>query len=268
MHTFFKHSLPVLLALLLGATAPARAGLVLADWQFAESAATTLNNTVNSGAGLNGPGSSWNVAITGVGSDGAGQLLLANDGKGGSGTRSAYADFGPAFDQISSGTLSLLVRLGSWGGAPAGAGQSIWFDFIEGNDFLGAGMELAADGAGFHLGGRIDPFGDGGALAGGASFTSAAPLTLRLDLHLDTLRYGLGYDAGAGFVSLGVAYMDSLTEGINSLRLGSAGDFSANPLALDRLWVEWEATSVPEPASPALLLAGLLAAACLRRRSA
>lgn len=247
--------------------AAATAAPVIADWRFSESAGTTLNQTVNEGIGLNGPGGTWGLALTGSAATGAGQFSIGNDGRGGSGTRSAYADLGPNFDSISTGTLSLYATIASWN--PAQAGSRFSLGFIEGNSFGTALFSLSATAGGFSLGGEVDAFGDGSALAGIGSLAGANALTLRLDLDLDALMYSVAYDLGSGFTSLGSASVDSLTLGVNSLWLGVDGDFSAAPLLLDRIWLtQGDVTSaVPEPATAWLVLSALLVLAAGRRRA-
>lgn len=276
MHSISHTIGRTLAALLLAAAMPlAQARVILADWTFSDAVGTTLNHTLNTGAGLNGPGSSCSVAITGVQASGDGTLVVGNvgkdgndgnDGKGGSGTRSDYADFGPAFDQLGSGTVSLFARLSSWHTALPARQQSISFGFIEGIDFLTAGMRLRAGQGGFALDGQVDDGGDGEAITGAGGVTVVEALILRLQLNLDLHRYALGYDAGNGFITLGNAAIDSATAGVNSLRFGSAGDFSSNPLHIDRIWlVQEDAVPLPEPVT-ALLLAGVAALLLARRR--
>ncbi|MCV2419718.1 hypothetical protein [Paucibacter sp. DJ2R-2] len=247
--------------------AAATAAPVIADWRFAEVAGSTLNQTVNEGSGLNGPGSTWGLALTGSATNGAGQLSIGNDGKGGSGTRSAYADFGPNFDSISTGTLSLYASIANWSSASPGSRFSL--GFIEGNDFNTAAFSLSATAGGFNLGGGVDAFGDGSVLASTANLAAVSALTLRLDLDLDALMYSVAYDLGSGFTSLGSASVDSLTQGVNSLWLGVEGDFSSAPLLLDRIWVTPGKTvaAVPEPGSAWLVLSTLLLLAVMRRRA-
>ncbi len=267
---FSKQLILPLLTLLLATAMPvATAGTVLADWNFSETAGTGMNNTLNSGAGVGGPGGTWNVAITSVHTSGAGTLVVGNDGKGGSGTRSGYADLGPDFAQLTSGTVSLFARLSDWSSVP-GAGQSLSLGLIEGNDFLTAGVRFHAGADGFALEGLVDDSGNGGALGGAGQFASFVPLTIRMQLDLDLQRYALADDTGAGFMSLGSAAIDSFTGGVNSLRFGSAGDFSGNALHIDRIWlVQEDPLAVPEPAGATLFgaaLAALLLTRARRRR--
>lgn len=233
---------------------------IIADWEFDGPAGQTLNQAANTGSQPFGPGTAWNVAITGLATDGNGALRLANDGKGGSGTRSAYADFGPDFDSIASGRLSLFARLGAWQ-LPAEGELGFSLGFIEGSSFGTAGWRLSADAGGFRLAGTVDPWGDGSAVAPGLLAGGWTTLTLRLDLRLDTRAYQLGYDTGAGLQWLGGGQADSLTAGVNSLLLGVDGDFGAAPLLLDRVWVGLNEPlpAVPEPAALLLMLAGLAA---------
>ncbi|TDP61271.1 cyanophycinase [Roseateles toxinivorans] len=240
--------------LLLGTALHAQA--LVADWQFDEVAGSTLNTSVNSG-----PGSTWNLALTGSASNGLGQFSIGNDGRGGSGTRSTYADFASDFTAISYGTLRLSAHFSAWN--PSSAGSSFTLGFIEGNDFSTAQFSLAAAlGGGFALSGAVDPFGDGKPLAQIASFASFSPLTVYLDLDLDAHSYSLAYDLGLGFTRLGSASVDSLTSGVNSLRLAVAGDFSAAPLLLDSISV----SAVPEPATWLLMIAALPLLGWQRRR--
>ncbi|CAN5177411.1 hypothetical protein BH11PSE10_BH11PSE10_11130 [soil metagenome] len=258
-----KTILKVLAALLLsGAAHLAQASAItVADWQFNERAGTSLNNTANSGSGLDGlsgPGSSWNVGITGLASNGTGGLNIGNDGKGGSGTRSAYADFSPDFAQISSGILSVFTTFSAWSlpSQPA----SFTMAFIEGDSFSTAQFGLFSSAGGYSLGGSVDPDGDGGDLITAALFDRFQPLTVRLDVDLDRHDYGLAFDTGSGFVSIGHAAIDSSTAGLNSLRFGVNGNFGSNALAIDRIWVmakETPTAAVPEPASALLLLTAL-----------
>lgn len=245
----------------------ANAAPAIADWQFSEAAGSTLNQAVNAGTGLNGAGGSWGLALTGSAANGLGQFSIGNDGKGGSGTRSAYADFGPNFDSITTGTLSLYASIASW--SPAQAGTRFSLGFIEGNDFGTASFSLAATAGGFTLAGAVDALGDGSALPSMANLAAVSALTLRLDLNLDALMYSVAYDLGSGFTSLGSGSVDSLTQGVNSLWLGVQGDYSNAPLLLDRIWlVQGDAVSaVPEPASAWLVLNALLVLAALRRRA-
>jgi len=260
MHKTF---LKVLSALLLSASAhlAQASAITVADWQFNERAGTTLNNTANTGSGISdisGPGSSWNVGITGLSTNGSGRLNIGNDGKGGSGTRSAYADFSPDFAQISSGILSVFTTFSAWSLPSQPLGFSM--AFIEGNSFSSAQFGLFASASGYSLGGAVDPAGDGSDLITTALFASFQPLTVRLDVDLDHDDYGLAFDVGSGFVSVGRAAIDSATAGINSLRLGLNGDFGRNTLAIERIWVTATPTptaTVPEPASALLLLTAL-----------
>lgn len=260
-----KNTLLTLLAMSL--CAAASAAPVIADWRFAESAGTTLNQTVNEGTGLNGPGGTWGLALTGSATTGAGQFSIGNDGKGGSGTRSAYADFGPNFDSISTGTLSLYASIASWN--PARPGSRFSLGFIEGNDFSTASFSLSATAGGFSLSGGVDAFGDGSVLASTANLAAVSALTLRLDLDLDALMYSVAYDLGSGFTSLGSASVDSLTLGVNSLWLGVEGDFTSAPLLLDRIWLTPgdAVAAVPEPATAWLVLSALLVLVAVRRRA-
>jgi hypothetical protein len=265
-----------LLALALGSAATAQT--TIADWTFSEAAATTLNNTANSGTGVDGAGSAWDVAIAGLATDGAGLLAVRNAGLGGSGTRSAYADFGPyPGGTVSSGLLSLYTTFAGWSFAsPGSATPSFTLAFIEGNSFSTAEFSFAVNSQGLTLGASVDAFGDGTPLGASANFglLGSSPLTVRLDVNLDTLNYGLSYDAGAGFVSLGSAPVDSFTAGVNSLRLSVSGDYTLggrtdSGLQIDRIWVtSAPVAAVPEPASYALLLGGLGLTAWLRRRAA
>ena len=258
-------------ALLLATSA--QASTVIADWNFFEPGGTTLNNTLNTGAGLNGVGSSWNVGITGLNTLGNGLLNIANDGRGGSGTRSAYADFGPAFDQISSGTVSLYTHFAAWNpGLAANNTPSFTLALIEGNSFSTAQFTVAASALGYALSGDVDAGGAGAALAQAVNFATFAPLTVRLDVSLDHLDYALAYDLGGGFVTVGGAAIDPFTAGINSLRLGLSGDFSVAALGVDRIWLVATPTAtptaaVPEPGTLLLLLVGLLALATARPKS-
>lgn len=245
----------------------ANAGAVIADWQFSEAAGATLNQAVNAGTGLNGPGGTWGLALTGSAANGLGQFSIGNDGKGGSGTRSAYADFGPSFDSITTGTLSLYASIASW--SPAQAGTRFSLGFIEGNDFGTASFTLSATAEGFSLAGAVDPFGDGSVLPSTANLAAFSALTLRLDLNLDARMYSVAYDGGSGFTSLGSGSVDSLTQGVNSLWLGVQGDYASAPLLLDRIWLTQgdPVSAVPEPASAWLALAALLMLPALRRRA-
>ncbi len=268
-----------LAAVLAGAMAPvAAAPVVVADWAFSEAAGTTLNNTANSGAGVGGAGSNWDVNIAGSATDGSGALVIRNNGGGGSGTRTTYADLGPVFGgTVSSGVISLYTTFSAWNLA---AGPVLTLAFIEGNDFSTAEFSFGATAAGLSLSGGVDAFGDGTAIAGSAAFAaaSAQALTVRLSVDLDTLGYSLAWDAGSGYTTLGGGQVDSLTAGINSLRLGLAGDFSGGSatsgrfLGVDRIWVVQDDVmgggSVPEPSTAALALLGCLGAGLgLRSRS-
>jgi hypothetical protein len=262
MKNTFKNS--YLLAPLLCVSAlSAQASVV--EWNFGDTAGTRLNQAVVSGSQPFGAATSWGTAITGVQTNGAGQLNVANDGLGGLlGTRSAYADFGPNFEQFNSGWLSLYASFSTW--APAALGtQSISLGFIEGNSFNTAAFTLSASSRGFDLSASVDADGDGEALPSSATWSQWQALTVRLDLNLDTLDYRLGYDLGnAGLQWLGSASLDSLTQGVNSLRFSVDGDFRANPLGVDRIWVQ--TLTVPEPSSAVLLLAALAIAATRIRR--
>ena len=255
MKNTFKSTLKSTLTALLMIVGAASSGgihasTIIADWNFGDASQTTLNNTVNSGVG-----SSWGTAITGIKTDGTGLLNINNDGQGGSGTRSAYTDF----DSVTSGMLSLYTRFASWNPAGNGTMQSFTMGFIEGNDFSTAEFSLAATDSGYTLSGGVDAFGDGTAIGDTFSFSTWSPITVRLDVDLDLMRYLLAYDNGNGFVSIGSASIDSLTQGINSLRLSVDGDFANNPLSVDRVWVEQgRVSAVPEPGSLAMMLAGVM----------
>jgi hypothetical protein len=247
--------------LFLGATVASsalQASVIIADWNFAEAKTTTLNNTSNTGVGVNGAGTSWSTDITGTSTNGSGLLKIKNDGRGGSGTRGAYADFGPGFDQVTSGMLSLYTSFSGWNPASAGLLQSFTMGFVEGNDFSTAEYAFGSSQSGFSLSGNVDTMGDGAALANSASFDAFQAMTVRLDLNLDIMRYFLSYDTGSGFMSLGSAAVDSLTQGVNSLHFGVNGDFTNNALDIDRIWVvQSSSAEIPEPNSFALLLCGL-----------
>lgn len=244
-----------------------QANPLIADWQFDESAGKTLNQTTNSGSGLTqGVGSGWDVAISDVLTTGNGLLAVRNTAPyySSPATRTAYADLGPYPDSVDSGSLSLYASFAGWSLLGAQPGLSFSLGFIEGNSFLSAGFSLRAGSQGLWLSGEVDAFGDGQALGTGSSFgwTLQQPLTVRLDLHLDSLSYSLFYDAGQGFVGLGGAPIDSFTLGVNSLRLSLDGDFSVGGQAgsglwLDRIWVA-SLPAVPEPPAALLLLAGLV----------
>lgn len=250
-----------------GLSTPAGAATTIADWSFNEAAGTTLNLTSNAGTGLGGPPGQWDVAVPGVATTGAGSLLVRNTGGGGSGTRTTYADFGPVPAAVGSGILSLYARFSGWDfGMPMTDGPVFTLALIEGNDFATALFSLQASPAGLRLGGGSDPGGNGGSIAGAAWFdlSSAQALTVRLSVDLDNRGYSLAYDSGSGFQTLGIAAIDSLTLGVNSLRMAMAGNFSAglqpdSGLAIDRIWVvdQDPLAPIPEPASAALLLLGL-----------
>ncbi len=249
------------------AVAPlAQAGSLVADWQFADAAGTSLNASANTGAGV---GSNWGLNLTGSSSNGSGQFRIANDGKGGSGTRSAYADLLPDFAEFSSGTLSLFTSFAAW--SPAGTAAnapSFTLGFIEGNDFSTAQFTLSALASGFGLRGAVDAYGGGANLLQTWQSSGAfQPLTVRLDVNLDLLDYSLAVDSGNGYTSLGHAAIDPATFAINSLRLSVDGDFSANALLIERIWVESAPTSaVPEPSALWLSLLGLLLMLALSSR--
>lgn len=247
----------------------AQAATTIADWSFNEAAGTTLNLAANAGTGLGGPAGLWDVAIPGVATTGAGSLLVRNNGGGGSGTRTSYADFGPVPAAVTSGILSLYASFAGWDfGMPMTDGPVFTLALIEGNDFATAFFSLQASPAGVRLGAGSDPGGDGGNFSNAAWFglSSTQPLTVRLSVDLDNRGYSLAYDSGSGFQTLGIAGIDSQTLGINSLRLALAGNFAASAapgagLAVDRLWVvdQDPLAPIPEPASAALLLLGLAA---------
>ena len=265
-NSFFKTWGALIFSAAASFTTAANASAIIADWNFAEAANTKLHQTGNDGSGVGGSGGSWNVGITGLATDGAGLLKINNDGKGGSGTRSSYADFGPNFDQVTSGMLSLYTRFTSWN--PARLNQNFTLGFIEGNDFGSAEFSFAASSSGFDLSGNVDGLGDGTALSNSAHFNSFRPLTVRLDVNLDLLSYMLSYDTGSGFLSLGSATIDSMTQGINSLRLGLNGDFINSGLMLDRIWVvETDSSEIPEPSSIAIMFLGLFLLVLFRRRA-
>jgi hypothetical protein len=267
-------------ALLATSAAQAEAPAPIADWRFDEAAGTALNTTVNSGTGIAGAGSSWDVAVPGIATDGTGQLVVRNPGTGGSGTRTTFADFGPVLGgEVTSGTVSVYATFSGWdlAGAPA-AGPVFRLALIEGSQFNTAELSFAAGAGGMTLGAGVDPWGDGSALAGSIGFaaTRNSPLTVRLAVDLDTLSYSLAFDAGAGFFSLGQATVDSQTLGVNSLRLSVAGDFTLGDaaggsfLGIDRIWVVQGALPptppIPEPGTWLLWLTGLgLLAGCWRR---
>lgn len=272
-------ALGLLLATL--AFAPAARAVVVADWTFSEAAGKTLNQTANTGAGVGGAGGSWDVAVTGVSTNGSGELNIRNNGGGGSGTRTTYADFGPYPGSVTSGTLSLYTTFSAWRLPTSGAGlPSFTLAFIEGNGFSTAQFTVAATAGGLRLSGGVDATGNGSAIAQTALFaaTSTGPLTVRLSVDLASLNYSLAYDTGSGFAVLGSGRVDSFTAGINSLRLSVAGDYtyggdaSGTFLAVDRIWVaDGPVANVPEPAAAAMLLTGLAlltAGAGSKRRAA
>jgi hypothetical protein len=267
------------LALALALPATARADTLVANWTFSEASQTTLNRAANTGAGWGGAGTTWDVAMAGVATNGSGLLNVRNTGAGGSGTRTAYADFGPSAapntGRITAGTVSLYATFASWNLAGAGAnGPRLTLALVEGNDFTTAQFSLAATAAGVTLSGSVDAFGNGAPLVASALFGVArsAPLTVRVVADLGLLRYSVDYDTGAGWVTLGSAAVDSFTGGINSVRLSLNGDFTVGAqadrgLAVDRIWVvEGAVGAIPEPAAAWLLLVGLGAVASVRRR--
>jgi hypothetical protein len=252
---------------LAGATSVALAAAPIADWTFSEAAGKTLNLSANTGSGVGGAGGTWDVAIAGVLTDGSGLLNVRNTGAGGSGTRTTYADFGPYPGAVTSGTWSLYATFASWNLAGAGAGgasaPSFDLALIEGNSFETAGFTLAAGPNGVTLGAGVDASGDGSNLAAAASFAAivSQPVTVRLTVDLGALGYALAYDSGSGWVTVGGASIDSLTAGMNSLRLSLNGDFTVGNqagrgLVVDRIWVV--AAEVPEAAPTSLWAAGLL----------
>jgi hypothetical protein len=268
----FAHLLPRLLAAgTLAATLAQAEPLPLADWSFAEAAGTTLNLTANTGAGLAGAPGLWDVAIPGVATDGAGGLLVRNNGGGGSGTRTSYADFGPVPAAVTDGLVTLYASFSAWDLAGVGANPPRFtLALVEGNDFTTAQFTLSASANGLTLSGSSDAFGNGGAIAQTAllAVAGSTPFTVRLSVDLDALSYSLALDTGSGYALLGSAPVDSFTAGVNSLRLSLAGDFTVGAqadrgLTVDRIWVT--ATPVPEPGSAMLLLAGAVLLACRQR---
>ena len=137
-----------------------------------------------------------------------------------------------------------------------------------GNDFSSAEFSFGASSNGFDLSGNVDNMGDGTVLSNTAHFNAFRPLTVRLDVNLDLLTYMLSYDTGSGFLSLGNATIDSMSQGINSLRLGLNGNFVNSGLMLDRIWVvETNSNEIPEPSSIAIMFVGLFLMLLLRRRA-
>ena len=273
--TFFSTALALAAAVMLSAPVAVRADTLVSNWTFSEASQTTLNLSANTGAGWGGAGTTWDVAIPGLATNGSGLLNVRNSGGGGSGTRTAYADFGPVTSQITTGTVSLYASFASWNLAGAGAsGPRLTLALVEGNDFTTAQFSLAANAAGVTLSGGVDPSGNGVALASTALFTPArqTPLTVRVVANLGLLSYSVDYDAGAGWVTLGSAQVDSLTAGINSARLSLSGDFSIGAqadrgLAVDRIWVvEGPVAAIPEPGAGWMLLFGLAVVAAARRQ--
>jgi len=250
--------------LLLAGGALGASAAPISDWSFSEAAGSTLNLTVNSGTGVDGPATTWDVAISGVATDGNGALRVRNTGGGGSGTRTTYADFGPVPAAVSSGLVELYASFSAWNLAGAAAGgPAFTLALVEGNDFTTAQFTLAAGPAGLSLSGSSDAFGNGGNVAQTAAFAASGTqlLTVRLTVDLDALSYGLAYNIGSGsaFVPLGSAAVDSFTAGVNSLRLSLSGDFTVGGqadrgLSVDRIWVTTSA--VPEPAAAWLMLLG------------
>jgi hypothetical protein len=243
----------------------------IADWTFSEAAGKTLNLAANTGSGVGGAGGTWDVAVAGVLTDGSGLLNVRNTGAGGSGTRTTYADFGPFPGAVTTGAWSLYATFSSWNLAGASA---VSFDLalVEGNSFNTAAFTLGAGPGGVTLSAGVDPSGDGSNLAATASFASvlSQPLTVRLTVDLGAFSYALAYDGGSGWVTVGSAAIDSLTAGMNSLRLTLNGDFTVGNqagrgLVVDRIWVD-AATPVPEAAPAALWAAGLAVMAMVVRR--
>lgn len=228
---------------------------ILHNWQFNDTVGTGLTGVANTGTDA-ASGGAFGADITGVQTDGAGNLAVNNSASSNSWLTTTDLAY-------TSGAYYLDARISNWNLTGNNPTSGLFVGFMQGNDStsVSADFNITSDGSNMRLQSRI---GDT-TYSGLTTFSnSGTDLLIRLVLDLDAGNASLQYDLG----STGT-YTTAVTESlngrtINDFRFRSSADWSgADTLSLDYMTI----TQVPEPSTYAAIIGvACLAFVVVRRR--
>ncbi len=227
---------------------------VVTAFEFNEVAGTGLTGLINSGTG----GGSFDADNAAAQTNGSGGLVIGGVDQLDATRRYAFVDGG----DITSGVIQLDLTVTSWNFADVEFSPQFQFNVI--ND----------DPAAIGIAGIIFDVGDTDVFVNSISDTGtenpssadvafskvlSSPILFRLTINLDALTYGLQYDDGTGFQTVGVTQaLDGFDPADNILarefQLVTRDDSTGSSFVVDSLTL----TVVPEPSTMALFLLALV----------
>lgn len=254
-----------LTALIATLTTSVASATVLFQWDFNDNASTALTATSQSVS----PNTSFATTITGVTTDGSGNLNV-NNAAGSNNSFLGSSGVATALN-FTTGTYALDVKISSWqfttnlAGSLGGTGAGLYIGFLDDNaSTVTTDLNITSNGSNMLVQSRAQTVNSNTSASNFALSGSNLLIRLLVDADANTSSLLYSTNNGVSFTSITSAVSYGAREA-NYFRFRSSANWSGatDGLLIDSITI----TSIPEPSSAAMLAGGLvLGMVAMRRR--